>query len=213
MSERFLACAHTRGFTLLEVLVVLVIASLVSVVLMQGLSLVLNLRDSFSDRLLDRDRAALERARVVLPLQGLTPDFADGTGKFLGTAEVVQGLTTQPLLRRAGRPIPFSLTLRYDDSKRANQLIYIEDEDEPIVLSAWVGGRSSFRYIGDTAGWSDVWPPPESAQPLIGQTLILDVRPSQLPELILLDTQSPDQTPFTVAVPSRRNRIPRDPIF
>ena len=63
-----------RGFTLLEVLVVLVITALVSVVLMQGMGLVLGLRDNLGDKLLELDQLSLERNRIILPLEGLVPD-------------------------------------------------------------------------------------------------------------------------------------------
>ena len=58
-----------RGFTLLEVLVVLVITALVSVVLMQGMGLVLGLRDNLGDKLLELDQLSLERNRIILPLE------------------------------------------------------------------------------------------------------------------------------------------------
>ncbi len=201
-----------RGFTLLEVLVVLIIVSLVSVVLMQGMGLVLNLRDNLGDQMTDLDRASLQRSVIRLPLEGLTADFNDGENVFSGNADVVSGLTVQPLFRRAGRPVPFSLTLSYDESKRLNSLTYKEDKDEPLLMATWSGKQAYFRYIGGPEGWVASWPPPDT--PVLGMsTVITDVRPPQLPELVFLDTQSDLELDYAVAIQGRRNRIPRDPVF
>lgn len=202
-----------RGFTLLEMLVVLVIVSLVSVVLMQGMSLILNLRNNLGDKVLDLDRAALKRSIIRLPLEGLTADFNDGEDVFSGTLKSVSGLTIQPLFRRGGRPIPFALTLEYDDRESLNSLAYREDHGEPVVLATWKGDEANFRYIGDANGWQPIWPPAET--PILGVTsvIITDIRPPQLPELVYLDTHSADEPDYAVAIQSRRNRIPRDPVF
>lgn len=203
---------NTRGFTLLEVLVVLVIVSLISVVLMQGMGLILNLRDNLGDRMADLERAALQRSVIRLPLEGLVADFNDGESIFTGTAERISGLTIQPLFRRGGRPIPFALTLEYEEGKELNSLYYTEDQDERLLLASWSGKRAYFRYIGDPRGWVPSWPPGDA--PVLGlTTIVADVRPPQLPELIFLDTQSELELDYAVAIQGRRNRIPRDPIF
>lgn len=200
-----------RGFTLLEVLVVLIIVSLISAVLMQGMSMVLRVRDSFGERMTELDRASLQRSLIRGPLEGLVADFSDGEDVFLGTAGTVKGLTTQPLFRRSGRPIPFSLTLEFD-GRGTNTLYYREDRDAPIVLASWPGKQAYFRYIGDANGWVPKWPRGE--EPVLGITsMILDVKPPQLPELIFLDTQADQELDYAVAIQGRRNRIPRDPMF
>jgi general secretion pathway protein J len=203
----------SRGFTLLEVLVVMVIVSLISAVLIQGLGLVLNVRDNFGAQLFDLDRTTLARSRVTAPMEGLVADFDDGENMFAGTPDSVSGLTVTPLLRRAGRPTPFALTIEYDAAKRMNTLLYREDKDPPIALHSWEGQKADFRFIGDTTGWAQIWPPASAPPMITSQVIMTDIRPPQLPELIVLDTQSAREPVFAVAVQARRNRVPRDPIF
>lgn len=201
-----------RGFTLLEVLVMMVIVSLISVVLMQGMGLILNLRDNLGDQMIDLDRAVLKRNLVRQPLQGLVPDFSGGASLFQGRADRVSGLTLQPLLRRPGRTIPFSLILDYDERDQINTLTYREDEDEPILLASWPGTRAQFRFIGDDTGWSKIWPPAQAPVSLT-TTVIGDIAAPQLPELVYLATGSAQEQDYAVHILSRRNRIPRDPTF
>ena len=197
-----------RGFTLLEVLVVLVITALVSAVLMQGMGLVLGLRDNLGEKLLDLDHLSLERNRVILPLEGLIPDFDDGVDKFKGVEGRVSGLTLKPLLRREGRPTRFSFNLKYDERTNLNTLLYQEGNDSVVTLSTWEGGQARFRYIGVDDQWVESWPQ-ESAPLQLG--VITEIRPPQLPELIVLDTQSSDVPDYAVAILARRMRLPRDP--
>ncbi|MDX2143322.1 MAG: prepilin-type N-terminal cleavage/methylation domain-containing protein [Rhodospirillaceae bacterium] len=199
-----------RGFTLVEVLVVLVITSLVSVVLMQGLGLILNLQDNLGAQLTDIQRAIIQRNTVLQPLQGVVADFSEGEFEFKGNQTAVAGLTTLPLLRSAGRPTPFSIEIAYDERNQANTLIYREDNDPAVALLTWEGQRASFRYIGDSqTGWASEWPPKLSALAMPGQ--ITEVRPPQLPELIYLDTASEEVVDLAAAVLTRRNRVSRDP--
>ena len=199
-----------RGFTLLEVLVVLIIASLISVVLMQGLFLVLNLRDNLGDNLLDLDQTSLERSRALQPLEGLLPDFNDGQNQFKGTASTISGLTNKPLLRREGLPTPFSLSIKYDERRGLSTLVYQEVEDPAVVLTSWEGKGSRFRYIGNPGLWSESWPEESMVKPL---GIIGELISSQLPELILIDPNSNDMPPVAVAILSQRVRMAREPPF
>ena len=200
--------SRTRGFTLLEVLVVLVITALVSAVLMQGMGLVLGLRDNLGEKLLDLDQLSLERNRVTFPLEGIVHDFDDCEDLFKGVEGSVSGLTTKPLLSREGRPTRFAINLQYDAGSRLNTLVYQEGNDPVITLSSWEGGQARFRYIGVDGQWVESWPQ-ESAPVQLG--VISEIRPPQLPELILLDTQSTEVPDFAVAILARRMRLPRDP--
>lgn len=203
---------QSSGFTLLEVLVVMMIVSLVSVVLMQGMSLILNLRDNLGDQMFDLDQTVLKRNLVRQPLQGLYADFDDELNIFSGQPTKISGLTIQPLLRRAGRPIPFSMTIEYDESLRSNTLVYREDQDEPLRIATWEGEPAFFRYIGDETGWADAWPPVGLSSAVIAN-VITEVRAPQLPELIFLNTGSKQELDYAVNIQTRRNRIPRDPVF
>jgi general secretion pathway protein J len=198
-----------KGFTLLEAIVVMVITSLISVVLIQGLGMVLNLRGTFGDKMVGLDQNLIRRSMVTSPLEGLLGDFDDGEFIFRGNSQQIVGLTLRPLTRRSGRPQPFILEIAYDDSTRMNSLVYREARDQPIILAQWEGDLALFRYIGDDRGWLDQWP--DNAPTFNPGNVITDVRPPQLPELIYLQTNSLTEADFSVVVMGRRNRVPRDP--
>ncbi len=205
------ASASGRGFTLLEVLVVLVITSLISVVLIQGLGTVLNLRNSFGAQMLDLDKVILKRNLVRLPLSGLVGDFNDGANIFAGNETLISGLTLQTLSRRPGRPTPFTLAIEFNEEEKLNALVYRESNDKPMTLVQWTGERARFKFIGDPNGWLKSWPPDSMAAN--SSNMIGEIRPPQLPELIYIETNSVQEPDFAVEVLGRRNRIPRDPIF
>ncbi|MSO97519.1 MAG: hypothetical protein EXR11_04765 [Rhodospirillaceae bacterium] len=201
---------HARGFTLLEVIVMLMVVSLVSVVLMQGMSLVLRLRTNLSDQMVDLDQMMLKRNYIRQPLQGLIGDFADGKSLFRGEPKRIAGLTTQPLFRRSGRPTAFALTLEFNARDNENILHYQESADDPVIIAQWEGDEALFKYIGIMGQWDDVWPRPEG--PVLSN-VITDVKPPQLPEFIFLDTGSAAEIDYGIAITGKRNRMPRDPVF
>ncbi|MBL8645143.1 MAG: prepilin-type N-terminal cleavage/methylation domain-containing protein [Rhodospirillaceae bacterium] len=196
-----------RGFTLLEVIVVLVIISLISLVMMQGMTLVLNMRNNLGAQIVDIDQEALRRSLVLQPIEGIVPDFAEGEYMFKGNEEAIAGLTLKPLLRRGGRPIPFSLRLTYDNQSKINTLIYQEDEDAPIELTTWEGEPARFQFLVGDTDWTAVWP--AEAAPVLTD-LNYDI-PPQVPDLVSLQTNSVVVPEYTVALFPRKNRIPKDP--
>ncbi len=73
-----------RGFTLLEVIVVLMISSLIATILVQGLSLVLNTRFRVMNALTRIETEGLQTSVIVTPLRGLLPDHKDEPGVLRG---------------------------------------------------------------------------------------------------------------------------------
>ena len=90
-----------RGFTLVEVLVVLVITALIASLLLQALSQVYRLQARFGAQI-DQSRGGEMRADWFRQLlQGLQPDYADGRGRFSGVSNRVEGLSATALSGRA----------------------------------------------------------------------------------------------------------------
>ena len=101
------ATTKNAGFTLFEVIVVLVITGLISVVLIQGLGLVLGVRTSVASKIIDLDQVVLHRNLVLEPLRGVVPDYPEHPYVFSGTAEQIQALTVRTLQERSGTPTGF----------------------------------------------------------------------------------------------------------
>lgn len=166
---------QTRGFTLLEALVVLVITGLVSVVLVQGFGLLLGTRTSVQDKIVAVDETVIEQSLFLEPLRGIVPDYNERPHIFVGEAQRLHGLTARPLQARAGTPVPFTLTIGYDASSDRTSLTYQEDNAAALVVGAWEGKTGAFSYRNMQGDWLEAWPPKD------------DPRAPQTPWLIRLE--------------------------
>lgn len=148
----------------METLVVLVITGLISLVLVQGLGLLLAARGSVQDKLVGLDQTVLTQSLFLEPLRGVVPDYFERPHIFVGERQRLHGLTARPLQARTGTPIPFTLTITYDSSANQSLLTYQEDNAPPVVLGNWEGPEGAFSYRNLNGDWSEVWPPKDDPQ-------------------------------------------------
>ncbi len=188
-----------RGFTLLEMLVVLTITSLVSVILFQGLGTVLAVRSTVASTVLTLRDLVLQRNIIIDPIRGIIPDHIRGTHKFSGNGQSMTGLTIRPLGESSGAPRPFQLTFAFDSSTNMTRLIYQGDGTlGPQVVASWPGNRGQFVY-GDINGqWLPMWPPPNATS----QTV-------QTPWLVGVQTGLSENEILVAYVASPHERRPR----
>jgi len=147
-----------RGFTLFEVIVVLVITGLISVVLIQGLGIVLAARSSFSTKIVAVDRIVLKQNLILSPLRGVVPDYNDRPNTFKGGAREMRGLTVGTLQERVGTPTGFTLRLEYVSDRAETVVIYKEEGRPPLEIAQWKGNSGTFSYRDRTGDWRDKWP-------------------------------------------------------
>ena len=152
-----------QGFTLLEVLVVLMITSLVSGILFQSLGTVLAVRSTVASTVLNLRDLVLQRNIIMDPIRGIIPDHIRGTHKFQGDSHAMTGLTIRPLGESAGAPRPFQLAFQYDASSNVTRLVYQGDAAAgPQLVATWPGNSGRFLYGDITGEWREIWPPPNS---------------------------------------------------
>lgn len=197
-----------RGFTLLEVITVLIIASLLSVVLMQGLSLVLNLRTNLGDFLSGLDQRILMRSRVIEPLRGIIPDFDDGPNVLKGTPQQISGLTLNPLFARPGRATPFSLVIAPSERGDDVTIRYREGEANEVLIATVQGQQPRFRFMNQGGQWADEWPNPN--EPLEIGALGQMRKIVQVPKVILIELNSVSEPDIAVSLLIKAERTPRD---
>jgi hypothetical protein len=150
--------SQVAGFTLFEVIVVLVITGLISVVLVQGLGLILGVRTTVLDKIIGLERIVIERNVVLDPLRGVAPDYPERPYVFAGTSQRIRGLTLRGLRERPGTPTGFTMMLDYDATRRAIVLTYEEQGHKPFELASWSGVEAEFSYRDRTGDWTDRWP-------------------------------------------------------
>ncbi len=183
----------SRGFTLMEVLVVLVITALISVVLIQGFALILGARNSVQSKIVGLEQIVLQQNIFMEPLKGVLPDYPDRPHIFRGETKMVRGLTVRPLQSRFGSPVGFSLTMNYDQARDETELVYQESGFAPQTLGRWEGSDGAFQYRDRDGAWLESWPPhPDTPQ---------------TPWLIRLDTGEDFPSSFVVSVNGPHQRV------
>jgi len=184
----------TAGFTLFEVIVVMVITSLMGAVLTQGFGMILAARLSVTSAIENLQEVVLSQNIPVDPLRGVLPDFKAGPGQFRGEPRFLSGQTLRPLLSAPGAPTRFTMTLDYETSGDTTVLIYEEPGRPKVVLAKWPGNTQSFKYRDITGVWEPSWPTK-------GGT-------SQTPWVIWIDA-GPTLTPLMASVQGPHSRVTR----
>jgi len=189
----------TAGFTLLEMLVVMVIMALISTLLMQGLSYILQVRVRFNQHQLDRYRFDIQSHWFRSSTQALLADYKDidNNHLFAGKKRLFSGLSTAALDAEMGVPIEFSWRLHPQAGQM--QLQYQQQQQKFWTVMQWQGGdqaQGEFRYQDNKGNWHSQWPP------------ALGLKTPQLPVLVSLAGQHRGR-PFTWIVHVQGRRDPQ----
>lgn len=175
------------GFTLLEMIVVLLLVGMISAVLMQGFIYVAGIFGSVERRQQFWSQQMLQRAWLKESIRSLTNGVDGELAReqfFYGEEREFGGLAVQGLSYAGGVGRPVRALWRFEyDQDGALELRYREiklgegsAEDNPwYTVARWAQGRGYFRYFS-RGEWQETF----SGRPLPGQS-----NPA-LPELILV---------------------------
>lgn len=189
--------AKSRGFTILEMLVVLIILGFITSILFQALDQIYKLQSRFGVQLAQSQQGAMYTDWFRQVVQGMQTDFVNGTEQFHGSETQFKGTTTSPLSTEYGSPKSVTIDLQYDRYDDATELLYVVG-DQKMKLFSWSGGRNSrFSYIDAKGDQHDTWPPQFGVWP-------------QLPNMILLHFQR-DGEPQVIAAAPRGSLEPKAP--
>jgi general secretion pathway protein J len=184
----------SRGFTLVEILVVMIITGFIVAILLQSLHQVFRLQTHFGREIFQTQNGAMYADWFRQSINGLMPDYKDGKHKFLGERRRMSGLTLSPLGLEGGALIPFNWRLEFDPRSGQTGLYYGDGQPgEPIL--AWEGNNGNFIYLDAENEVHESWPP------FLGQW-------PQLPRAIYLENGVAEQRHLIVAIP----RGPEDPL-
>lgn len=183
------------GFTLLETLIALVIASLITLVLMDTLAAA----TGHARRIEQATRSYTARTLALIPLMralnAAAPDYHDSEFVFTGNASAANGLTLASAAGASGELCAFDISIEAGSGQAL--LVYREKGEALIEISLPTGARLAYR---DPAGAEhDVWPPEEGFNPdplyyrpvpaailiLVGETAVLAAAPSRTTGLML----------------------------
>lgn len=179
--------AHSRtGFTLLEMLVVLVMVSLFALLLFHSLQFLNHARQSAARHSLDQRITVLQENWLRNVIGGLVVEPYPLPPQFWGDPTGFQGQTLQALTQPTG--MPTLVELRLQTRSDGVRLLYAESHWQgrpPWVLAYWPNARSAaFSYLDARGANYNNWPlpaPPNSFLP-----------PPELPSRVLLRVAQAD---------------------
>lgn len=166
------AASPQFGFTLIEILVVLIMTGMVSGILFQALERAYRLQERFGTELFSAQQGQMATDWYRQTIQGLRPDYPDGKSLFKGSGKELSGLTDISLGQNLGVPTPVSWRIRQNQISGHTELVYIEGQQQTQIL-AWPSNEAHFVYMDDKQAPHDLWPPPLGAWPQLPQQIHL----------------------------------------
>jgi general secretion pathway protein J len=179
--------SFSSGFTLMEVMVVLVIVSLVTTLMMQGFSFVMQIRMGLLHHQEQQVTDRLFSHWFQKIVGGISPGFDDPDGwiidfhrrnsetnSFSGTPSTIRGLTFSALGKKSGVPAPFFMELR--QAGNTVDLYYGGGrKKEGWQLGAFAAKTAQFLYLDHTGRWHDQWPPEKKWQDRVPRGISLSL--------------------------------------
>ena len=147
------------GFTLIEVLVVLILVAMVSGILFQALERAYRLQNRFGAELFKVQQGQMAADWYRQTVQGLYPDQPEGPNMFRGKEQEFSGLSSNPLGDSYGTPTPITWKIRNGQEDGTTELVYVEEKKETSVLT-WRASQARFIYMDAVQASHDSWPPP-----------------------------------------------------
>lgn len=160
------------GFTLIEVLVVLIMTGTITGVLFQALERAYRLQDRFGVELFGAQQGQMATDWYRQTVQGLRTDYPDGKNLFKGNEQEFSGLSDNSLGSQYGAPTPIRWQIRTNLRSGLIDLVYLEQDKETTILS-WPTKGTRFVYVDDQHTQHDTWPPPFGLWPQLPKQIQL----------------------------------------
>jgi prepilin-type N-terminal cleavage/methylation domain-containing protein len=151
----------SRGFTLVEMLIALVITSLLISILISSLYYVFRVQDLLHQEVVEREVRLRGKAWFTEALETCLPAAKSSASAFTGNSQEIRCETMAPLEPRRIQ-IPLRITFALHKEAAGNtQLIYTEQGQElakPRTIFSWPHGDIHFEFIDSQAKSIDHWP-------------------------------------------------------
>jgi prepilin-type N-terminal cleavage/methylation domain-containing protein len=181
-----------RGFTLVEMLVVLIIVGMTTTLLFQMLSQTVRMQRVAGIQIADTRQGAMEADWLRQVVNGLQPDYIDGKNIFKGTARKITGLSDNPLTADYGAPEVINLELVFDPDSGFTRLFYGKPADGT-VLMAWKNDTGRFVFADANGDTHDTWPPPLNKWPQLPGSIRLEFEQDDVPRVIVATPKGPPE--------------------
>ncbi len=147
---------RSNGMTLIELLVVMVLLSIVSALLFQGLSVGLSTYERVKKRQSEGEPVMLASRWFIDSLSGIQAEL-DSSNQFYGSADTISGMTHSPLLGRDGMVQRISWQLKSDGD--GHMALYYNQAGNSLRIIGWPTGISArFLYRSNNGSTQEKWP-------------------------------------------------------
>lgn len=176
----------SRGLTLMEVLVTLVLLSMLGGILWQALSQMARLERNVAEGGFDGQTDALRLQWVRTLLEAAQPLDSQDPDRFTGQAALIQGVSTDVPGWPVSFAAPFTLKLEHESATARSRLTLGVGRSRSIqsppgvTIVEWTGPPGRFEFMAEDGTWHDRWP----AQRLQPAARVL-------PALVAIHTGSP----------------------
>jgi general secretion pathway protein J len=150
---------RNQGFTLIEILVVLIITSMVVILLMQGMLQVQAIQARYGHEFFRGQQGSMQidwYRQSINALVSVSPNAA--IPPFQGESQRIRGPSMAPLMPESGALAAIQWQLRFDEVKGKTGLYYGENIQEPPLIS-WEGDTGHFVYLDQDGQRHESWPP------------------------------------------------------
>lgn len=158
---------HMKGFTLVEVLVVLVLSSVIATLLIQGMSFLWGIQSRYDDLLGDQ---AIEDMRANWwrqSIRGLITDKPNGEMRFKGSGRELVGWSLLGLDAEQGAPVEIRWVL---EKQGGESRLFYKDQ---FVLK-WPNDVA-FAYFDNRGVAYENWPPEFESLPQLPAVVVMEV--------------------------------------
>ena len=190
---------RSRGFTLLEMLVTLVVVSLVAGVLGQALFQLARIERLLEGGQLSSMADAVRANWVRSAIEFLLPGEEGSSERLVGSERELEGLSADVPMLPAPGLAKLHLRLEFDAAAGATQLQLLDsaaflgkEANAPVVLLSWPGREGRFRYLDGAGVWHENWPLPlKSSAAGLPRAILLETGLPALPAVVAATRASP----------------------
>lgn len=185
----------SRGFTLIEVMVALVITSLLVSVLVSALYYMFRVQDSLEREVVTRESDLRAKAWFADAVAGCLPVDMSAGSAFAGSEMEIRCETTaalQPAYSGVPTLVVFAIKRGQGDQMLLTYQEPAQKDSRPRVIAEWSASGASFRYVNIKGMETDRWPKNKT-----------DLE--TLPRLVRLSVKTPDNFPIIWSVALRND--------
>lgn len=199
-----------RGFTLLEMLVVLAIAGMALLLATQALGqyqrahtrAVASERTGREQRLSEAwFRSSVRGLQAIAPA---APGAGNGASPFEGEPDAFSGTTLAPVFAQQGTPVAQSWRIA---PAPGGDRLELEEGEQSLALALPRAARLRFHYMDDEGELHDRWPPSLGVASQLPAAILLELEPApgeaggRLVAAAILGPRDPIDRPYEYAAP------------